>query len=186
MTRLEPLLPGDLEPQARRLYDAITQGPRASGPQHFSLTRADGGLNGPFNAFLLNPGLGEALQRLGTAIRYEGTLSPRCREIAILTVATAWNSRFERRAHEAVGRAVGLTDADLDSLRAGAIPELEDEHEGACARLANAMVHGDVPETMWHQDAEFVGAAVVFELATLVGYYATLALQLRVFRVDED
>lgn len=85
MSRLEPLPPSQLRPEARRLYDAITQGPRASGPQHFALTREDGGLNGPFNAFLLNPGLGHALQALGAALRYEGTLSPRSREIAILS-----------------------------------------------------------------------------------------------------
>ena len=65
MTRLEPIPPDQLGPQARSLYDAITRGPRASGPQHFALTRDDGGLNGPFNAFLLNPGLGQALQGLG-------------------------------------------------------------------------------------------------------------------------
>ena len=53
-SRLEPMPRSQLGPEARRLYDAITQGPRASGPQHFALTREDGGLNGPFNAFLLS------------------------------------------------------------------------------------------------------------------------------------
>ena len=69
------------------LYERITTGPRASGPQHFPLTRADGSLTGPFDGFLLNPRLGEALQAVGAAIRYEGALTPRAREIAILTVA---------------------------------------------------------------------------------------------------
>ena len=35
----------------------------------------------------------------------------------------------------------------------------------------------------WFERGGQVGAAGVFELLTLVGYYATLALQLRVFRV---
>lgn len=132
MSRLEPLQPSQLGPEARPLYDAITQGPRASGPQHFALTCEDGGSNGPFNAFLLNPGLGQALQGVGAALRYEGTVSARSREVAILTVAAAWDSTFERQAHEAVGRAVGLDGATTppspcrcaysgsDEVRAGA------------------------------------------------------------------
>ena len=99
-------------------------------------------------------------------------------------MAAVWHSAFERDAHEAVGRAVGLTEKELGALRAGAVPSLEDEHEAACARLAHAMTRGDVPDDMWHEDADLVGMAVVFQPTTLVGYYATLALQLRVFRVD--
>jgi 4-carboxymuconolactone decarboxylase len=45
------------------------------------------------------------------------------------------------------------------------------------------MVDGDVDDDSWATWADTVGAATVFELTTLVGYYATLALQLRVFRV---
>lgn len=183
MTRLEPIPPDRLGAEARDLYDAIIRGPRASGPQHFALTREDGGLNGPFNAFLLSPRLGRALQALGAAIRYEGTLAPRTREIAILTVAAAWGSAFERDAHEAVGRSVGLTEDELGTLRAGRIPSFDDEHEAACARLAHAMTQGDVSDELWHEDAGLVGVETVFELTTLVGYYATLALQMRVFRV---
>ena len=183
MSRLEPVPPSQLGPEARRLYDAITQGPRATGPQHFALTREDGGLNGPFNAFLLSPGLGAALEGVGAALRYEGSLSARSREIAILTVAAAWDSAFERGAHEAVGRAIGLSEEEIDALRAGTVPDLADRHEAACARLAQAMTLGDVSDDMWHEDAELVGAATVFEIATVVGYYSTLALQMRVFRV---
>ena len=183
MSRLEPLPPSRLGPEARRLYDAITQGPRAAGPQHFALTDEDGGLNGPFNAFLLSPGLGAALQGVGAALRYEGTLSARSREIAILTVAAAWDSAFELEAHEAVGRAVGLREDEIDALRAGSVPDLTDRHEAACARLARAMTRGDVSDALWQEDAELVGAPTVFEISTIVGYYSTLALQMRVFRV---
>lgn len=46
------------------------------------------------------------------------------------------------------------------------------------------MTQGDVTDDQWREDAELVGASTVFELTTIVGYYSTLALQLRVFRVD--
>jgi len=183
MTRLEPIPPDELDADQRELYDAIASGPRAQGPQHFALTGEDGGLRGPFNAFLLSPALGSALQELGAAVRYRTEMSPRTREIAILTVAAHWDSAFEWSTHESIGRAAGLTDGELTALRAGVVPELEDQAERACAELAHAMVRGDVEESVWDAWAPLAGKARVFELTTLVGYYATLALQLRVFRV---
>lgn len=63
--RIRPMPPADLDAEQRALYDAITGGPRASGPQHFALTSDDGALRGPFDAFLLSPAVGGALQGLG-------------------------------------------------------------------------------------------------------------------------
>jgi 4-carboxymuconolactone decarboxylase len=184
MSRLEPIPTAELDSEQRALYAAITEGPRAKGPQAFALTRDDGTLHGPFNAMLLSPALGGALQELGAAIRYRTGLPARTREIAILTVAAHWDSAFERSAHEAVGAAAGLTDGELAALRAGRVPALDDPQERACAHLARAMVEGDVDDATWDEHAATAGMTTVLELATLVGYYATLALQMRVFRVD--
>ena len=184
MTRLEPIPPTNLDPEQKVLYASITEGPRAHGPKHFDLTRPDGALLGPFNALLLAPPLGSALQELGAAVRYETALSARTREIAILTVAARWDCAFERSAHESVGRAVGLSTDELSEIRAGRVPALEDAHELACAHLASGMVNGDVDDAAWATWGHVVGEATVFELTTLVGYYAMLALQMRVFRVE--
>lgn len=182
MTRLEPIRPEEQDEQQRALHASITGGPRANGPQHFALATPDGALRGPFNAFLLSPGLGGALERLGSAVRYETSLSDRTRELAILAVAAHWSSAFEWEAHEAVGRAAGVTDAELDALRRGEVPSLGDQEEQASAELVRCLLTGDVSDEEWRRWAEPLGEAVVFELCTLVGYYATLALQMRVFR----
>jgi 4-carboxymuconolactone decarboxylase len=108
------------------------------------------------------------------------------REAAILLVATAWDSAFERMAHEAVGRAAGLTDEDLAALRRGEVPASADTGERAALELTRALLRGDVTDDEWSRCAPVVGDRAVFELTTLVGYYATLALQLRVFRVETD
>lgn len=183
MTRQRPLTPGDLDDQQFALYRSITAGPRSKGPQLFSLTNPDGALRGPFNAFLLSPALGDALQTLGAAIRYETHLSDRLREMAILAVAGHWDSEFERSAHEAVGRAVGLTETEISAVSDGKVPPLADPVEAAGARLTRALVRGDVDEDTWSACVPPLTPEAVFELTTLVGYYATLALQLRVFRV---
>jgi 4-carboxymuconolactone decarboxylase len=181
--RIPKLEPSSLDAEQRSLYDVITGGRRAQGPQIFLLTDADGRLEGPFNAFLLQPRLGMALQALGSSVRYDTGLDDRCREIAILVVAAHWRSDFEKYAHEAAGRSVGLGDAELAAVRDGRHAAL-DGREAVVARTAAALaVRGDLDDAEYREAVDHVGTAGLFELLTLVGYYATLALQLRVFRV---
>jgi 4-carboxymuconolactone decarboxylase len=182
-TRLPKFEPSALDVEQRSLYDAIAGGRRAQGPQLFRLADAAGRLEGPFNAFLLQPRLGSALQALGASVRYDTGLDDRCREIAILVVAAHWRSDFEWHAHEAVGRAAGLGDAELAALREGRHAELAGR-ESVVARTAAALVtRGDLDDAEYGEAVSHLGPAGLFELLTLVGYYATLALQLRVFRV---
>ncbi|GAA0259633.1 carboxymuconolactone decarboxylase family protein [Actinomadura nitritigenes] len=183
MTRKHPFKPADLDGDRLALYRSITEGPRAQGPRLFDLVSDDGVLLGPFNEFLLRPALGDALQRVGAAVRYAGSLGGRAREMAILVVAAHWDSAFERTAHEAVGRAAGLTDAELAAIAAGAPLDLDDPAEAAVLRLTRALVTGDVDDATWAACVPPLDRETVFELTTLVGYYATLALQMRVFRV---
>ncbi|HET9971325.1 MAG TPA: carboxymuconolactone decarboxylase family protein [Streptosporangiaceae bacterium] len=182
--RLPKLEPSSLDAEQRALYDAIAGGRRAQGPQRFRLTDADGCLEGPFNAFLFQPRLGSALQALGAAVRYEAGLDDRCREIAILAVAARWRSAFEWYAHEAVARAAGLTDADLAAILDNQ-PGVLAGREAVVARTTAALAaRGDLDDAEYREATAELGLDGLFELLTLVGYYATLALQLHVFRVQ--
>ncbi|GLW66326.1 carboxymuconolactone decarboxylase [Actinomadura rubrobrunea] len=184
--RLRRLRPDELDAEQRALYEEIVSGPRGNGP--FALTDDAGGLHGPFNAMLLRPTLGHALQGLGAAIRYRGALPARCREIAILVVAAVWDSAFERHAHEAAGRAAGLTDEELRALRDGDDDVFSgvfaDERERVVAVTTRTLAERhDLTDEEYARAVDVLGADGVFELTAIVGYYATLALQLRVFRV---
>ena len=72
----------ELDEEQRAVHHAITAGPRASSAPAFSLTDDEGRLHGPFNAMLLAPRVGLALQELGGALRYRTSLTDREREIA--------------------------------------------------------------------------------------------------------
>lgn len=182
MSRLSPRRPADLDGPERALYDAVSGGPRAQGPQLFPLVAADGGLRGPFDAMLRSPAVGGPLQELGAALRYRSDLTPRIREMAILAVAARWESAFERDAHEAVGRHVGVTDTELAALRDGGVPALDDPVERVALDLTRALLAGGrVSDAEYGQFVDVLGERRVFELSTLVGYYATLALQMRLF-----
>jgi 4-carboxymuconolactone decarboxylase len=182
--RLPHPTPDELDPEQRALHDAIAGGPRAGGPQLFELVDDQGRLNGPFGVMLHSPAVGGALQELGAAIRYRSVLSDRLREIAILAVAASWSSDFEQYAHEPLGRAAGLTDAQLAALAAGTAVELEDPAEDVGLRMVRAMLSdGDLGDDLYAEGRALLGDQALVELTALVGYYATLALQLRVFRV---
>jgi 4-carboxymuconolactone decarboxylase len=181
--RLAKLVPGALDGEQRAVYDAIAGGRRAQGPQLFRLVDAEGGLEGPFNAFLLQPRLGGVLQAVGSAVRYETSLTDRARELAILVVAEHWDSAFEWYAHEAVGRHVGLTDGELAAVRARRYESFAGQEQVVARTAALLAADGDLDDAAYRAAVAALGQGGLFELLTLVGYYATLALQLRVFRV---
>lgn len=181
--RLPKLLPGELDPQQRVVHDAIVGGRRGQGPRLFRIEDKAGGLEGPFNAFLYQPRVGGPLQAVGGAIRFDTDLSDGAREVAILVVGAHWNSGYEWYAHEAVGRHVGLTQAQLDGIRVGDYSVLP-EHERLMAETTRLLAEaGDLDDAAYASAVKAIGESGVFELTALVGYYATLALQLRVFRV---
>jgi 4-carboxymuconolactone decarboxylase len=182
--RLSNPTPEELDAERRALYDEIVGGPRASGPQLFELADEQGRLNGPFGIMLHSPAVGGALQAVGAAVRYGSVLSPRVRELATLAVAAHWDSDFERYAHVPLARHVGLSEAEVAGLLAAEEVPFEDPAERAVLRVVRALLAAsDLTDEEYAAGREVLGERGLVELTTLVGYYATLALQLRVFRV---
>jgi 4-carboxymuconolactone decarboxylase len=139
---------------------------------------------------LYAPAVGRALQELGAAIRFRSHLAPRIRETAILVVAQAWDSGYERASHEPIGREAGLTEPEIEALRTGEDPKFADPQEQVAYSVARALAGTEGPGGPADLDDEQYAAALaalgtegLVELSTLVGYYATLALQMRIFRV---
>ncbi len=183
--RLAVLSSEQMTPEQIDLYRRILSGPRGQGRRAVPLANGSGGLAGPFNAMLYAPEVGQALQELGVAIRFRTKLPPRIRETAILMVAQAWDSHYERTSHEPIGREAGLTEPEIAALRAGADPGFAGEQERAAHAVVRALLGpADLDDSEYATAAAVLGEQALFELSTLVGYYATLALQLRIFRVD--
>ena len=182
--RLAVLSSDEMTTEQVDLYREILAGPRGQGPRAVQLSSGAGGLAGPFNAMLYAPTVGHALQELGAAIRFGTKLTPRIREMAILVVAQAWDSGYEQASHEPIGRDAGLTESELDALRADTDPKFADEQESVAYSTARALtVARDLDDQEYAAAIAALGEEGLVELSTLVGYYATLALQLRIFRV---
>jgi 4-carboxymuconolactone decarboxylase len=181
--RLDLIPPAELAPAQRALYDAITGGPRASQAGTVPITDADGQLLGPFAVMLLSPEVGNAMQQVGAKIRFGTALTGRERELAILTVAGALSSEFERLAHVPAARRLGLTEPQIDAALAGRTADGLSADEAIVGRLALAMT---VDRTLSDEDysggVAALGQERLAELTWLVGYYSALALSLAVFR----
>lgn len=182
-SRISALLPSELDVEQKALYDSIVTGPRSAGPQLFALQDDLGRLNGPFGLMLHIPGIGSALQELGSAVRYRTALTDRVREIAILSVAAATDSEFERYAHERVGLAAGLSEADIEALRTSSFTS-EDAAEQIVFDLCCQLLSDEIlSDEEFLRYAAQLDARTILEIVVLVGYYRTLAQMMHVFDV---
>ena len=139
LMRLAALSSEEMTPEQVDLYRKILSGPRGQGPRTVLLATGAGALSGPFNAMLYAPEVGHALEELGLAIRFKTELTPRIRETAILVVAQAWDSTYEQAAHELIGHDAGLTEPEIEALRAGADPGFADEQERVAYHVARSL-----------------------------------------------
>ena len=131
------------------------------------------------------PRVGLHLQRLGGAIRYETTLPDAARELAILLCARAERSQFEWYAHAPIAAAAGVPDGVIDAILAGEPPSLHDPIEEAIVSVTTSLIEaGDVPDHLYDTAAGVLTDVQLVELSVLVGYYRSLSVILRLFRVS--
>lgn len=167
------------------LFTKIVTGPRSRFDNGSTVSQSDVGLPGPFNAMLFNPLLGDALQSVGVAIRFQTGLSDRVRELAILVVAAAARCEYERFAHSTMARRFGLDDDQIEAVWSGEpIPRLSPDEALALGFVSSLVTRGDTDDAQLDEMVGRFGFKAAVELIFLVGYYEMLATSLRVWRID--
>ncbi|GGA71702.1 carboxymuconolactone decarboxylase [Pseudoclavibacter endophyticus] len=183
--RLPRLMPDEMTDEQRDISEKFTGGKRVTPASAFSLVHPDGGLIGPPNAWLLSPPLARIFEQAGGAMRFELTLSDRCREIALLLHAFFRDSAFELYAHRKAGLAAGLSNEEIEALSDRVPPQFESEEERATFDVTVAILDRKTLDDTEYADAVGVlGERALFELVSLVGYYDMIATQLSVFDVQ--
>ena len=172
--RFPLLTPDELSAEQRVVYDAIAGPPRGNGT--FTVVYDDGALAGPFNAMLLAPAVGNAVQALGAVLRFEGALDGRLRELVICAISADLDSAYEWYAHSRVAATVGIVEDELEHLRKGGIPPTLSPAERAALDLTRLLLRGATVDDDTHARVlSHFGHAGVAELSLLVGYYRMLA-----------
>jgi 4-carboxymuconolactone decarboxylase len=183
MSRLPMLRPHELSPEQADVYTAIMRRRAASG-QGSSMQNSDGSLRGPFNVLLHAPHVGRQVSDLGEAVRFDTSFTARERELVTLAVAAWHHSAFEWYAHTRLGRAAGLSDAEIEALERGDHDVFADDVERQLLRFVAESLSGDLSDETYAQTIDRCGTERTVELAVLIGYYELLARVLEVFRVS--
>ena len=179
MPRLTPLRPEAMSDEQRALYDAVLGGKRGPG-----MRNEDGTLKGPFNAMLLNPHVGDRVQRLGEALRFDISLPRNVIEVATLVVGSHWRAQFEWWAHDRLARQAGVSEAVIAAIKNGERPEFSDDDEAGAYEVASELYRTQrLSDDSYAKAVQRFGEPGLFELVALVGYYSLVSLLLNGFDV---
>ncbi len=179
--RIKPIPPETLSPEVRYVHDEIA-GLVGRSQSQVTMLDAAGALLGPFPPMLHYPQFGiPALSFLRT-LDTHATLAKTVREVAILTVGSAFGARFELYAHEIMAAAFGLSPVVIATLAAGGHPHGLTEEEDIAHVIACSLVSGRiVPGSTYKQAVHVFGQHGVAELFFLIGGYSLIAMILNGF-----
>ena len=185
MPRLKPQTFDTLDDDQRVLWDNITTGPRGNPErEHGGLAGADGALIGPFNALFQSPLLGDAVQKLGAAVRYETSLPNDLLEVAICTMGGHWRANFEFWAHARLAKNAGVSEGAIDAIRDGEQPFFGDDRQQTVYQFGRELIENQrVSDETYGSLKGMIGERGVFEVASVMGYYALVSIGLNTFNV---
>jgi len=135
----------------------------------FDDTKAAGGpVGGPYWAYIRYPALMSQAQQMSNCLR-DGALSPRERQIAILTVIRHWSAAYPWAVQVRNSLKAGVGQDIVDAINARRTPALDDPREIAAHRVAGELLadHG-------LSDATYAAAAAAFDEAALVTLIAQI------------
>ena len=168
--RFKPLTYDQLTPAQRTMTEHLLSGER-------------GGMNGPFNVLLRSPEMGDAVQALGTQVRFHSSLPPRLNEFAIIITGRFWNAQYEWYAHKRLALQAGLKPAVIDALAAGRRPAEMQADEEAVYNFVTELLHTkQVSDSTFEAAKDRLGERSLVDLIGVVGYYGLVSMVLNVDR----
>lgn len=178
MSRLPYLRHDDLDPAGQKVWDFVV------GTRSDQLVNEEGGLVGPFNAFVHAPGVGEQLAALGAAVRFGTSIERRLSEVAIITVGARWKAEFEWWAHARMALDHGVPADVVAAISSGEDPPFAAEDERIIYTAASRLVEtGRLDRDSYEAARRLLGDAGLVELVSLCGYYTLISLLLNAFAV---
>jgi 4-carboxymuconolactone decarboxylase len=168
--RFKPLSADTLTAAQKTMVDDLLSGSRTS-------------LDGPFNAYLRSPDMGNIAQKLGEYVRFRTSLPRKLNEMAIILTARYWSSQYEWYAHKPMAIAAGLSESVADDIQAGRRPSAMKADEAVvydfCAEMRQ--VHR-VSDPTFEAAVKLLGEQGVMDLIAAMGYYDLVSMTLNADR----
>ena len=170
--RLLDLDENQLTPAQARVLKSIQDGPRGKL-----------GLIGPFRAMVSAPEIGEPIQALGAAVRFNVSLKKNIQEVVICTVGAYFRSKFEFSAHQHMAIRAGVNADCLDQLRRGEVPKFYGEEKLAYELTTALLTRHRLTDNEYAAGRECFSETGMIELVATIGYYSMISLTLNTFEI---
>lgn len=171
VARFPPLQLDQMNPAQRKAAEAILSGPRKS-------------LDGPFNAWLRSPELGDRLQKVGEYLRFNTSLPRDLNEFAILITGVEWSAGYEWFAHQPLALKAGMKPEILADLKAGRRPAGMSDDEALIYDFSTQLHRQkQVSDTLYKGVVARFGEQGAMDLIAVNGYYDLVCMTLNVAQV---
>lgn len=166
LTRLPPLTREDLDDEGKAVYDDIV------GDRPAPMT-------GPVPMSLYSPKIAQALNDLNSFLRYNGDLSPRHTEVAILVATWEIEQQYEYSAHEPAALRFGAPQEVIDTIKYDREPVGLSREETVIIELGRQLMREHrVDSEIYAEAVELFGRKGVVELVTVMGDYVMVGMVL--------
>lgn len=166
LSRLPQLTRDDLDDEGKAFYDEVVgDGPTPrTGPVAMSLWSS--GIAGPIND-------------LNSFLRYNGDLSPRHTEVAILVAAWEIEQQYEYSAHEPAALRFGVPQEVVDTIKYDREPVGLSPEETVIIRLGRQLMREhEVDSDLFAEAVELFGRKGLVEMVTVMGDYVMVGMVL--------
>lgn len=166
LTRLPQLTRADLDDAGKAIYDKIV---------------GDGAVptTGPVSVSLYSPRIAQPWSDLNGFLRYNGDLSERHTEVAILVAAWEIEQQYEYSAHEPAALRFGAPQAVIDTIKYDKAPVGLSPEETIIIRLGRQLMREHkVDSDIFAEAVRLFGRKGVVELVTVMGDYVMVGMVL--------
>lgn len=134
-----------------------------------------------------SPAVFEGFNRLSQGLMIRSPLDAQLREVAILRVGHLSKAAYEIYHHEAIGRAVGLSDEQLRAIERGAADPVLTPAQQAIMRFADDVVlNVRASDTTLAEARKYVDDSALVDLIMVIGCYMMVARLLETTGVEID
>lgn len=181
MEKFPVLAKADLDAEQRAFWDDLTLGPRGFYTGGAEAER----LPDLYNAWLQFPEFGQAMTRLGDALRARSELSGRWRELVVLTTSALLGARVEFDFHVPFAQGEGLPDVVINAIGAGLAPSFDDDRDRVVYEANVQLLRSARLTPALREEALAVlGHRGLMQLIAAVTLYAATAWTTNVARVE--
>jgi 4-carboxymuconolactone decarboxylase len=175
-------LPADIHPESLSRLPLLSRDDMdAQGKAAFDHVAGDrpAPTTGPAPASFYSPAIARAWHDLNSFLRYNGDLSPRHTEVAILVAAWEINQQYEWSAHEPAALRYGAPQAVIDTIKYDREPVNLSAEETVIIRLGRQLLREHkLDSDLYAQAVDLFGEKGLVEMVTAMGDYVMVGLVL--------